>query len=482
LPLKGLNVAIEEDKSLQKSVAEIINQLSIILKTALIHEPTNIAVRTAIEKLLPLLNPMIESEKGVTLELIGEFFYINNTRVRYALEYLLNFDFLTKELRRREAGSIIFNNLIRPADIQLFIKAFIASGLSDTPYEKMLAMMDESQNIKIDKIKKILEDRLKKIGEGEEVDTRKVIKKTYFNAVSFTKGVMNKIRSGERVDMKKAKRIVESMVDQLLEDEHLLLSLTALKDYDEYTYHHMVNVSVLSMALGLRLGLNRLALTELGLAALYHDIGKIEIPYEVLNKPSSFTDDEWKMIKKHPIWGVKAILGFGRFGSATIRSVIISFEHHMNCDFSGYPQVKKYTELDLYSRIVALADQYDAMTSSRVYSRTPIPPDKTLSIMMEHAGTKLDALLYKFFINMVGIFPIGTLVMLNTKEIGLVYESNMAFADRPKVLIIIDDKGKSVRGPITNLSEKDDNGKYLRSVIKTLDPEKYKINLAEYFL
>lgn len=472
----------EDNKEIQKISAEIINQTSIILKTALIHESTNIAVRTAIEKLISLLNPLIESEKSVALELIGEFFYVNNTRVRFALEYLLNFDFLTKEFRKRSLGSVIFNNLISPEDIQTFIKAFIASGLSEEPYEKMLELMDRSKSIRIDRLKKFLEDRLKKIGEGEDVDTRRIIKKTYFNAVSFTKGVMKKIRSGERADMKKAKRIVESMVDQLLEDEHLLLSLTALKDYDEYTYHHMVNVSVLSMALGLRLGLNRTALTELGLAALFHDIGKIQIPNEVLNKPTSFTDDEWKMIKKHPIWGVKAILGFGRFGSATIRSVIVSFEHHMNCDFSGYPQVKKYSELDLYSRIVALADQYDAMTSSRVYSRTPIPPDKTLSIMMEHAGTKLDSLLYKFFINMVGIYPIGTIVMLSTREIGLVYESNMAFADRPKVLIVINDKGKSVRGPIVNLSEKDENGKYIRSIMKTLDPEKYKINLAEYLL
>lgn len=472
----------EDNKEIQKTSAEIINQISIILKTALIHESTNIAVVTAIEKLISLLNPLIESEKGVILELIGEFFYVNNTRVRYALEYLLNFDFLTKEFRKRGLGSVIFNNPIRPEDIQIFIKAFTASGLSEEPYEKMLEMMDESQNIKIDRLKKIIEDRLKKIGVDEDIETRRIIKKTYFNAVSFTKGVMKKIRSGERVDIKKAKRIVESMVDQLLEDEHLLLSLTALKDYDEYTYHHMVNVSVLSMALGLRLGLNRMALTELGLAALFHDIGKIQIPNEVLNKPTSFTDDEWRMIKKHPLWGVKAILGFGRFGSTTIRSVIVSFEHHMNCDHSGYPQVKNYSELDLYSRIVALADQYDAMTSSRVYSRTPIPPDKTLSIMMEHAGTKLDPLLFKFFINMVGIYPIGTIVMLNTREIGLVYESNMAFADRPKVLIVINDKGKSVRGPIVNLSEKDKNGKYIRSIMKTLDPEKYKINLAEFFL
>jgi HD-GYP domain-containing protein (c-di-GMP phosphodiesterase class II) len=472
----------EEEREIQKVAAEIINQLSIVLKTALIHDPSNIAVRTAIGKLISLVNPLVESEKGVNLELIGEFFHINNLRVRYSLEYLLNFDFLVKEFRKREIGSVLFKNLVKTEDVQIFLKASITSALSDSPYETMFEMMAESPNIKIGKLKKIIEDRLRKVSEGEEVDARKIIKKTYFNAVSYTKGVMKKIRSGEKVDVRRAKRIVESMVDQLLEDETLLLSLTAVKDFDEYTYHHMVNVSILSMALGLRLGLSRMALTELGLAALFHDIGKIEIPYEVLNKPTNFNDEEWKMMKKHPIWGVKAVLRFGRFGNTTMRSVIVAFEHHMNCDFSGYPQVKKHSELDLYSKIVALADRYDAMTSSRVYARNPIPPDKALSIMMENAGTELDPLLFKFFTNMVGIFPIGTLVMLNTREIGLVYESNMPFADRPKILIVIDSTGKSVRGPIVNLAEKDDKGKYLRSIMKTLDPEKYKINLAEYLL
>jgi len=154
----------------------------------------------------------------------------------------------------------------------------------------------------------------------------------------------------------------------------------------------------------------------------------------------------------------------------------------MNYDFSGYPKVKKYTELDLYSKIVSLADQYDAMTSARVYSRIPMSPDKALSIMMERAGTQLDPVLIKFFINMVGVFPVGTLVLLDTKELGLVYESDVVFMDRPRVLIIIDNTGNRVKGPVVTLTEKDEKGKYLRSVIKTLDPNKYKINLAEYLL
>ena len=472
----------KEEGFIKKSPGEIVNQLSILVKTALIHDPNNIAVRTAVEKLISLMNPVMESEKTVTLALSGEFFYMNETRIRYSLEFLLNFDFLIKEFRKRDLGKVVFTAPLQSDDIIIFLKAFVTAGFSDSPLDKMSEILAASDTIQIDRLKKIMEDRLKKGGEGEEIDARRLIKKTYFNAVSYTRGVLAKIKSGQRVDMKKAKRLVESMVDQLLDDEQFFLSLTAIKDFDEYTYHHMVNVSILSMSLGQRLGLSRQALTELGLAALFHDIGKVEIPYEVLNKPTSFTDEEWRIIKKHPIWGVKAILGLGRFNSSAIRALIVSFEHHLNCDFSGYPKVKKYRELDLYSRIVTLADQYDAMTSARVYKRIPMSPDKSLSIMLEGAGSNLDPLLFKFFTNMVGIYPIGTIVMLNTKEVGLVFECNAAFADRPRVLIIIDHQGKSVRGPVVDLSEKDEAGRYMRSIMKTLDPNKYKINLAEYLL
>jgi HD-GYP domain-containing protein (c-di-GMP phosphodiesterase class II) len=463
----------KEDKQIHKSAQDIINQLSVILRTAQIHDPANVAVVTAIERFVRLINQLTESHQSIVLELIGEFFYIDDMRIRYSMEYLLNFDFLIREFKRRELGKVIFRNPLKAEDTQLFLKAYIAAGFSDAPYEKMSEMLAQSDGIDVDRLKKIMD---------KDADTRKFIKKAYFNAVSYTRGVMTKIQSGEKVNIKKAKRIIESMVDHLLEEEKFLLGMTAMKDYDEYTYHHSVNVSILSIALGQRLGLSKRILTDLGLVALFHDIGKINIPSEVLNKSTNFTEDEWMLIKKHPGWGVRAILKLRSMDDTSIRSSIVSFEHHMHYDLSGYPKVKNYTELDFYSKIVSLADQYDAMTSSRVYSRIPLSPDKALSIMMERAGSQLDPLLFKFFINMVGVFPIGTLVMLDTKELGLVYESDVVFADRPRVLIIIDSRGERVSGPVVNLTEKDAAGKYFRTIVKTLDPNKYKINLAEYLL
>jgi len=296
--------------------------------------------------------------------------------------------------------------------VKAFIQAFIVSASSETPYDSIREGVSGVGGISVDRLKKIVEE--------DFLDMRKMIKKTYFNAVSYSRGIINKIKSGEKVNIKKAKRIIESMVDHILEEEQILLGMTAIKNYDDYTYYHSVNVSILSIALGQRLGLSRKLLTELGMAALFHDIGKMEIPSEVLNKPTNFTDDDWAIIKKHPVWGVKALLKLKKLDDITIRAAVVAFEHHQHVDYSGYPRVRKRLELDLFSRIVCFADQYDAMTSARVYSRIPMSPDKALSIMMERYGTQLDPLLFKFFINMIGVFPIGTLVMLDSKELGLV--------------------------------------------------------------
>jgi len=465
----------KENMDLHKNAKDVINQIAIVVRTSQIHDANNVAIASSISKIVSMINMLLDKESLIHLELRGELFYINEYRIRYSLEYLLNFDFLVREFKKRDLGSVTFKNQLKTEDIKTFTRAFITAPFSDEPFDVFQEKMSAIQNIEIGRLKKIVEDE-------DSFDVRKMIKRSYFNAVSHTRGIMNKVKSGEKVNIKKAKRIMESMVDHILEEEQLLLGMTAIKDYDEYTYHHSVNVSILSIALGQRLGISRKMLTELGMVALFHDTGKTEVPPEVLNKPTNFTDDEWKIIKKHPMWGLRAILKLKNLDELTMKSAIASFEHHMNIDHTGYPTVRIKTELDLFSRIVSLADQYDAMTSSRVYSRTPLPPDKALSIMMERSGTQLDPLLFKFFINMVGVYPIGTVVMLDSKELGLVTESNQIFPTRPRVLLIIDRQGNRLTGNIVDLTEKDEQDHYVRSIMKTIDPNKYKINLAEYLL
>jgi len=474
-----------------EEVRDLINNLSVVIKTAQIHDINNVAVTNAIDKLLSVLNPLISSEK-LSLDLVGEIFYLNESRVRYSMEYSSNFDFLAEEFRKRELGGIVFETTMNEDDIKTLVLAFITSGTSETPFQTLSKTLEKVPHIQVKEPRKIKEDIT-------EFEKKKLIKKSYSNAVSITEGVLNKIKTGEGINLKKSKRIIETIVDQIAEDESksMLIGMTTIKDYDEYTYYHCVNVSILAMALGHKIKLPRKVLAELGLAGLFHDLGKTEIPIEILNKPSKLSDEDWQAMRQHPWWGAIIVFKIRGIDEASMDLAISAFEHHLNHDNSGYPKLRTRIPLNLFSKIISIADQYDAMTSSRVYSRTPKPPEKALSIMYGDSGTKLDPHLMKIFIQMVGVYPIGCLVMLDTNELGLVFENNPdpVFIDRPRVRLITDSSGKRIavshksstgdspgREDFVCLTERDVNGNHKRSIAKTLDPNQYGINLAEYFL
>jgi HD-GYP domain-containing protein (c-di-GMP phosphodiesterase class II) len=268
----------------------------------------------------------------------------------------------------------------------------------------------------------------------------------------------------------------------MLQEEQMLISMTAIKDYDEYTYYHSVNVSILSVALGIKLGLNKKKLSELGIAAFLHDIGKVNIPGEILNKVTPFSDSEWAVMKKHPAEGVKTIVTSMKIDPVTIRSAIVSFEHHLNYDGSGYPPVPAPPKLDLYSNIITITDRYDAMTSARVYERVPKTPEEALRQLQKRAGYDIDPLLLKIFIRLTGVYPTGTMVILDTGEMGVVCRGNSDIADRPMVTLIYDSQGSKGEHVIVDLSEKGPGGNYLRTIKKSLDANKYDVNVTEYIL
>ncbi|MDA8091661.1 MAG: HD-GYP domain-containing protein [Nitrospiraceae bacterium] len=453
---------------------DIVSQLAVIVRTSQLHDPRNVAVATSIEKFVANANFLITEESSLDIEIVGDYFYLNGERVKFTMDHLLNFDFLQREFKKRSLGSIKFQCEIKAPEMQDFLAAFLSCQFGAEPFEDL--------QLKTEAIRCMSVGRLRRISEQSDFDVRKTVKRTYFNAVSFTKGVMNQIKSGERISMKKAKRVVESMVDTLLDREEFLLGMTVIKNYDEYTFHHSVNVSILSVALGQRLGMDKKSLMELGLVALFHDIGKTIIPNEILNKPSSFDEQDWKIMRRHPLFGVRLIFRMKNFDSASIRAAIVAYEHHIHPDGSGYPGVKQLSEMDLFSRIVAIADQYDAMTSSRVYARTPMTPDKALAIIVKRGPAQLDPLLVKFFINLVGTYPVGTLVLLDTAELGVVHAGNLADNLRPKIKVITDSVGNRIEPWVADLTEKNASGGYLRSIRKTVDHNKYGINLAEYFI
>jgi HD-GYP domain-containing protein (c-di-GMP phosphodiesterase class II) len=272
----------------------------------------------------------------------------------------------------------------------------------------------------------------------------------------------------------------------VLNNETSLIGLTTIRDYDEYTFTHSVNVCIFSVALGKKLGFSRLRLYDLGLTALLHDIGKARVPIDIINKAGGLDEDEWRAIQRHPWLGALSLFEMRGYSELPYRAIIVAHEHHMKTDLTGYPRHIRPRELQLFSRVVAVADGFDAATTRRSYQTVPISPDEVLREMWENPRRGYDPVIVKALINLIGVYPVGTCVILDSFEVAVVAATNPDpnFLNRPLVRIAIDADGAVVRpgGPLWNLAERDAAGAFLRSIVKVTNPDRYGITVGDYFV
>jgi HD-GYP domain-containing protein (c-di-GMP phosphodiesterase class II) len=279
------------------------------------------------------------------------------------------------------------------------------------------------------------------------------------------------------------KRAVQGIVDAILTDPASMMGLTTLREFDDYTFVHSVNVCILSIALGRRMGLSRTGLLDLGLAALMHDIGKSRLPLEVLNKRGELTEDDRDVLRTHPWQGVLALFKSPVGGGRPWRAIVSAFEHHIKIDGSGYPVPLRKRRLSMFSKIVTVADGYDAATSTRVYQSVPWSPADVLRGMRDNPRLGLDPVIVKALINLTGIYPVGTLVVLDTFELAVVHSSNpdLTALSRPIIRLLSDAQGNRLPdAPVCDLTARDGSGQYLRTIIRTEDPDRYGITIGDY--
>src|SRR5581483_2688430 len=201
-----------------------------------------------------------------------------------------------------------------------------------------------------------------------------------------------------------------------------LLALTTLKNYDNYTFTHMVNVSILTMGQARGLGIDGALLREFGLAALMHDIGKVRTPLEVLNKPDKLTDSEFEVMRRHVVDGAEILR---ETPDMPALAPVVAFEHHLRLDGTGYPYGVKRGSLNVGTMLCSIADVYDAMRSQRRYQQA-FPSDRILEVLKRSDGKQFDQHLVRRFVQLLGIYPVGNLVKLNTGEIAVVLKVNAA--------------------------------------------------------
>jgi HD-GYP domain-containing protein (c-di-GMP phosphodiesterase class II) len=319
---------------------------------------------------------------------------------------------------------------------------------------------------------------------ADEVDRKRIAKQTYEKSMAVTKNLLEGTRMGQSAHLKEVKQAVRGIVDQVLNNEVASVGLTTLNDFDRYSFAHTVNVCIFSVAIGRRLGLSKNRLFDLGMAALLHDIGKSRIPLNLVKNEGELTEVEYQTVKSHTWLGALQAYQFRDYGEIPYRGMITAYEHHMKMDLSGYPATLRPRRLSVFSKIVGLAAAFDAATSTRGYSSAK-SPDVVLRELREDPDQGHDPVLVKALITLLGIYPVGTCVILDTHELAIVHAANSdaALVHRPIIRLICDADGVWLdKPPLVDLAYTAPDGSFVRSIIKVTEPEKYLINVSDYFV
>ncbi|MEW6059995.1 MAG: HD-GYP domain-containing protein [Actinomycetota bacterium] len=280
--------------------------------------------------------------------------------------------------------------------------------------------------------------------------------------------------AGRPADMDATVRLTEHLADLISADTAQALLLTTVKSYDEYTYHHMVNVCILSLAIARASGLSKDQAVVLGIGGLLHDVGKVKVPQEILQYDGALNEEQWRLIQRHPVDGAGLVLVTSR--SAFHPAVATVLEHHCAFDGSGYPRLFGRRAPSLASRIVAVADCFDAITSKRSY-RKPEERRQALSLIQAGAGRSFDPRVVRTFVRLMGIFPVGSLVQLMTGEVAVVIRNHERLLARPTIRLVLDVHGNESEPTEVDLSELGPNDEFRWSVRRSIDPAEVGIDM-----
>jgi len=290
-------------------------------------------------------------------------------------------------------------------------------------------------------------------------------RRMYNQAVTVAETVWDSAKSEGQPDPNAARAMIDGLAQAVSQNRTALLALATLKDYDNYTFTHMVNVSILTMGQARALGIDGSLLREFGLAGLMHDIGKVKTPLEVLNKPGRLTDEEFVVMRRHVVDGAEILRATPEIPTL---APVVAFEHHLRLDGTGYPFGVKRSALNVCTMLCSIADVFDAMRSQRKYQDAQ-PTDRILEVLKHQDGAQFDNRLVRRFVQLVGIYPAGNLVRLNTGETAVVTKIYAPDPHRPRVKVVLDRTGARVDFPYeVNLWEQNGEG-HANAIVAPLD-------------
>lgn len=308
----------------------------------------------------------------------------------------------------------------------------------------------------------------------DELPRAKEIKNNVANVVKTT---FSDARMGKAIEVNAVKEQVGDIVDSVFRNRDALLCLTNLKDYDDYTFIHCVNIGILAVSFGRHLGMTKNQLVNIGFGGILHDIGKTMIPESILNKPGKYTETEYEIMKRHVNLGGEILRKHDNIPEA---SMLVALQHHERFNGTGYPNRLFGGKISLEGQIASISDVYDALTYERVYHKAS-SCHTTVKRLYEWGDTLFDRTLIEKFVQCIGIYPFNSLVELNTGQYGIVVSVNHQNLLRPQVRIILDSNKKPQTPAIIDLTaEVNGNGEYLYSIVTELDPAALGIDVSQY--
>ena len=437
---------------------ELLRRFASGVRAAQLYAADHPLIGRNVEGLLAILKSLHGLQASIAIGIVGTQLVVSDTPMTKASQGMAE---LIKRLKDHQIERIAFERGITAEETSAFMHAVAGLGRAEAS--------EAAWTFPHIRVGRITADEHQSDG---IVGDMAAIRQLYSNAVAVAEVAWESAQTEGQPDLPAALHAVEGLADAVTQNRTALVALTAMRNYDNYTFTHMVNVSILTMGQARALGIDGRLLREFGLSALMHDIGKVRTPKEILNKPDKLTDEEFVIMRRHTVDGAEILR---RTPEMPILAPVVAFEHHLRIDGTGYPFGSRRDGLNIGTMLCGIADVYDAMRSQRAYQQAH-PTDRILAVLKRNDGTQFDQNLVRRFVQLLGIYPPGNLVRLTSGEIAVVTHAHAPDPHRPRVRVLIAKDGATLDLPYDrNLWEGGHHGDH-DSIVAPVDPSEYGID------
>jgi putative nucleotidyltransferase with HDIG domain len=448
----------------QKKAEELVRRLASAIRGTELYSPSHPLVQRGIDAFTATATESLQTSPSIVIGFIGDEIVVDGHRLPRGTATLVGF---ARDLRERDVEKVTFTRGLSRDEVRTLVGVF-SDRASRAPLPDRLA----ASGVRHVTLGRVIVEEV-----SDEQAGIAAARRVYSTAVEAAETLWHAAKAGDQPDPAAARKIIDGLARLVTQDRTSLMALTALKKYDNYTFTHMVNVSSLAMAQARALNIDGALLREFGFAALMHDIGKVNTPLEILNKPDKLTKEEFDIMKQHVVDGAHILR---RTPEMPALAPIVAFEHHLKQDLSGYPENIGSRKLNLCTMIISIVDVFDALRSNRVY-RQGLATGRIRKILEEKDNPAFNQPLLKRFVNLMGLYPVGNLVRLNTDELAVVTAEHPTDPFRPQVKIITNSKGETLEEPLlANTWERASGGEHPRVVVEEVDPESVNLDPLTY--